>query len=87
MNLLSGLNWSQIGSELKSPNSNIAKGIDGAANLLISAICDVDGQQPSSVCGQSFAKLSLAIFPVPSPGGPLSIVVPAMSAISKGEPN
>ncbi len=63
VSLLSGLNWSQIGSELNSPNSNIAKGIDGAANLLISAICNADGQQPSSVCGQSFAKLLLQYFP------------------------
>ena len=55
---LSNLNWSQIGSQLNNPQSNIAKAIDGAANQFMGAICKIDGSQPSSICGQSFASLS-----------------------------
>lgn len=61
-----GLDWTQIGSQLNNPNSAIAKSIDGAANTLISAICKIDGGQPSSVCAQSYAQLSLALLPMSS---------------------
>lgn len=56
--VLSGLNWTQIGSRLNDPTSSIAKSVDGAASTLITAICKVDGGNPSSLCGQSFASLS-----------------------------
>lgn len=74
--VLSGLSWTQIGSQLNNPNSAVAKSIDGAANVLITAICKIDGSQPSSVCGQSFANLSILI-PVPnfSPSSPFLAVV------------
>ncbi|MDG6996137.1 MAG: DUF929 family protein [Nitrososphaerota archaeon] len=55
---LNNLNWTQIGSQLNDPNSNVAQAIDGAANTLISAICKIDNGQPASVCGQSFANVS-----------------------------
>ncbi len=58
---LSNLNWTQIGSQLNNPQSSIAKLVDGAANQLIGAICAIDGNQPSSVCSQSFANVSFAI--------------------------
>ncbi|MDH2900770.1 MAG: DUF929 family protein [archaeon] len=58
---LSGLNWTQIASQLNNPNSVVAKAIDGAANTLISAICKIDGGSPNSVCSQSFATLPLAL--------------------------
>ncbi len=59
--VLSGLSWSQIGSQLNNPNSAVTKSIVGAANILISAICKIDGGQPGSVCNQSFASLPIMI--------------------------
>jgi hypothetical protein len=56
---LSG-NWTQIGSQLNTPPSPVAQAVDGAANYLISAICKVDGGNPSSICSQSFAGLTQA---------------------------
>lgn len=55
-----GMNWTQIASQLDTPSSQVAQLIDGAANTLITAICNVDGGQPASVCGQSYATLTLA---------------------------
>jgi thiol-disulfide isomerase/thioredoxin len=52
---IAGESWTQIASQLGTPNSMVAQEIDGAANTLIAAICKVDGGQPSSVCGQSYA--------------------------------
>jgi hypothetical protein len=57
---LSGQNWTKVASVLDNPNSNTAQLIDGAANTLITAICKVDGGQPSSVCTQSYADVTLA---------------------------
>jgi hypothetical protein len=61
INAISNLNWTQIGSQLNNPQSSVAKLVDGSANQLIGAICNIDGQQPSSLCGQSFANVSFAI--------------------------
>jgi hypothetical protein len=55
---LSNLNWTQIASQLNNPESNIARAIDGAANQFMGAICKIDGEQPSTICGQSFAAVS-----------------------------
>jgi thiol-disulfide isomerase/thioredoxin len=58
VSLLSGMSWEQISSQLDNPNSNVAQGIDGAADTLISKICKVTNGMPSNVCSQSFANLS-----------------------------
>jgi thiol-disulfide isomerase/thioredoxin len=55
---INGLSWDQIGSQLNLPTSNVAKSIDGAANVLITALCKLDGGQPSGVCGQSYANMA-----------------------------
>lgn len=57
---LSGQNWTQVASVLDNPNSNTAQQIDGSANTLITAICKVDGGQPSTVCTQSYADVTLS---------------------------
>jgi hypothetical protein len=56
---LSG-NWTQIGSQLNTPNTAMAKAVDGAADYLISAICKIDNGNPSSICNQTFAGLTQA---------------------------
>jgi thiol-disulfide isomerase/thioredoxin len=80
---ISGLNWSQIGSQLNNPNSVVAKNIDGAANTLISAICKIDGGQPSSVCSQSYAQLSFSLLPDSSSFLMISVYDPLASSYAK----
>jgi thiol-disulfide isomerase/thioredoxin len=49
-------NWTQIAPQLNNASSVFAQSIDGTANSIISAICKVDGNAPSSVCSQSAAQ-------------------------------
>jgi hypothetical protein len=56
---IAGENWTQVSAQLDDPHSLVAQEIDGAADTLIAAICNVDGGQPSSVCGQTYATASL----------------------------
>ncbi len=65
---ISGMNWTQIANQLNNPASNVAQAIDGAANTLITAICNVNGHQPAKVCSQSYATVPLSFSP---PAGPV----------------
>lgn len=47
---LQNLTWSQIAATLHDPSSALAKSIDGSANYLIAAICNLTGNQPASAC-------------------------------------
>jgi thiol-disulfide isomerase/thioredoxin len=57
---INGLSWTQIGTQLDTPSSAVARSIDGAANRLITALCKIDGGLPTSVCSQTYANLSQA---------------------------
>ena len=48
--LLSGQTWAQVAAALKDPSSPVAKGADGAANMITATICKVTNNQPSNVC-------------------------------------
>ena len=48
--ILSGQTWAQVAAALKDPSSPIAKGADGAANMITATICKVTNDQPSNVC-------------------------------------
>jgi len=48
--VLKGLTWAQVAAALKDPGSPVAKGVDGAANLITAAICKATGGKPGSVC-------------------------------------
>jgi thiol-disulfide isomerase/thioredoxin len=48
--VLQGLSWSQIASDLHNPSSAVAKGAIGSANLFTAAICKITGNAPASVC-------------------------------------
>jgi thiol-disulfide isomerase/thioredoxin len=48
--LLSGQTWAQVAAALKDPSNAVAKGADGAANMITATICKVTSNQPSSVC-------------------------------------
>jgi thiol-disulfide isomerase/thioredoxin len=48
--VLQGLSWTQIASDLSNPSSPVAQGAVGSANLMTAAICKVTGNLPASVC-------------------------------------
>lgn len=80
---LMGDNWTQVASQLNDPSSQVAQQIDGAANYLITAICKIDGAQPTSVCGQPFADQTLAYLTPASQAGQSSALI---LAPVRGEP-
>lgn len=60
-NLIKGLSWEQIYSQLNNPNSTVARQIDAAADVLITIFCQVDGNQPASVCSQPYAHSPISL--------------------------
>ena len=48
--LLAGMSHRQIAAALSDPTSPVAKAVDGSANVLTAALCEVTGQQPTAVC-------------------------------------
>ncbi|MBO0888649.1 hypothetical protein J2P12_06075, partial [Candidatus Bathyarchaeota archaeon] len=58
--IINGLNWTQIGSRLNDPSSAVAQAIDGAANTIIKAVCQVDGGRPSGICSLTLAQPTMA---------------------------
>jgi hypothetical protein len=58
---LSGLTWSQIATDLSNPNSSVAKAVDGVANYITAAICQMTGNQPASACTSAVKALESQI--------------------------
>lgn len=48
--LLQGKTHAQIAAALADPSSPIAQAVDGSANLLTAALCNVTGGKPNAVC-------------------------------------
>jgi thiol-disulfide isomerase/thioredoxin len=48
--VLQGLTWSQIASDLHNPSSPVAQGVNGSANMFTAAICRLTGNAPANVC-------------------------------------
>jgi hypothetical protein len=48
--VLQGKTQAEIAAALADPTSDIAKGIDGGANLFTAALCTLTNQQPTTVC-------------------------------------
>jgi hypothetical protein len=60
---LHGKTQAQIAAALSDPNSPIAKGVDGTANLITAALCQLTGNKPATVChsrGVTTAAAALA---------------------------
>jgi hypothetical protein len=55
--LLQNLTADQIASALNNPSSAIAKGVDGAANGLTAAICEVTNNLPTSACTSTIKSI------------------------------
>jgi Domain of unknown function (DUF929) len=51
--VLQGKSWSQIAAALKNPASPIAQSVNGAANYITGAICQMTNNQPASVCNSA----------------------------------
>ena len=47
---LAGLSWAQVAAAMRNPGSPIGKDIDGAANKITAAICQLTKNQPAEVC-------------------------------------
>ena len=48
--VLAGMTWAQVAAALHNPNSPVAQGALGAANLMTAAICKMTNGQPGNVC-------------------------------------
>jgi hypothetical protein len=48
--VLVGLSWSQIATDLSNPSSPVAAAIDGTANYITAAICSMTDNQPARAC-------------------------------------
>src|SRR5262249_20580020 len=48
--VLQGKTQAQIAAALSDPNSSIAKSVDGAANLITAALCELTNNRPAAVC-------------------------------------
>jgi hypothetical protein len=59
--VLSGLSWAQIASDLKNPDSAVAKGIGGTANYITATICKMTGDQPASACTSAIKSLEASL--------------------------
>jgi hypothetical protein len=60
---LHGMTHKQVAAALSDPTSPVAKAIDGTANVITAAICEITGNQPSNVCtapGVTAAKAKLS---------------------------
>jgi hypothetical protein len=55
--VLSGLSWSTIATDLGNPDSTVAKSVDGTANYITAAICSMTGNQPPSACTTTVRSL------------------------------
>ncbi len=54
--LLSGLNWYNIASQIKGGKTTLARAAIGVANYISGAICSITNDQPSSVCNSAPVK-------------------------------
>jgi hypothetical protein len=59
--VLSGLSWSQIAADLRTPSSPVAKGVLGTANYVTAAICGLTGDQPATACTPAVKALQAKI--------------------------
>jgi hypothetical protein len=60
---IQGMSWQQVADALTNPNTEVAQSIDGAAVILTGEICEVTGQQPSTVCDAPAVQQWQASFP------------------------
>jgi hypothetical protein len=55
--LLQGLSWSQVATDLSNPSSSVAQAADGAANYITAAICSMTNNLPATACTATVKSL------------------------------
>jgi hypothetical protein len=83
-------NWTLIASQLNNTNSTYTQSIDGAAAQIIAAICKIDGNQPSTVCSNTFAQQTLSYVKAPDSGSQLiasDVFTPPRAVTSRQAPD
>ena len=55
--LLQGLSWSQVATDLSNPSSSVAQAADGAANYITAAICTMTNNLPATACTATVKSL------------------------------
>jgi hypothetical protein len=50
---LAHLSWAQVAAAMRDPGSPVGKDIDGAANMITTAICKLTQGQPRNVCASA----------------------------------
>jgi hypothetical protein len=58
--ILAGKTQMQVAKALHDPSSDIAKSVNGSANLFTAAICKTTGDKPTAVCSSSGVTTALA---------------------------
>lgn len=61
--LLLGKSQAQVAAALADPSSDVAKSVDGAANLISAQLCRLTGNQPAAVCTSSGVTAAAAKLP------------------------
>jgi hypothetical protein len=55
--ILAGLTWQQIATDMNNPNSSVGKAIIGNANVMTAAICNLTGNKPATACTSTIQAL------------------------------
>jgi thiol-disulfide isomerase/thioredoxin len=61
--VLQGKTHEQIAAALSDPNSEIAKAVDGTANVVTAAICKITGNKPGNVCTSAGVTAAAKVLP------------------------
>jgi hypothetical protein len=59
--VLSGLTWDQINSDMSNTSSPVAQGIGGTANYMTAALCKLTSNQPSTACTSAIQSLESSV--------------------------
>jgi|HubBroStandDraft_6_1064221.scaffolds.fasta_scaffold189793_1 hypothetical protein len=59
--VLAGLSWATIAADLSNPSSPVAQAVDGTANYITAALCQLTGNQPASACTATVKSLESQI--------------------------
>src|SRR5271169_2874417 len=59
--VLSRLSWATVAADLSNPSSPVAQAVDGTANYITAAICQLTGNQPASACTATVKSLESQI--------------------------
>jgi len=59
--VLAGLSWATIAADLSNPSSPVAQAVDGTANYITAALCQLTGNQPASACTAAVQSLESSL--------------------------